>query len=250
MRAQGTTVVEAKPSRLGLWIGLAAVVAVAGGLAVWKLGGSSAAEPAADAAAAAEQAPAAQVAERPSLTPSAGAVEPDLQVSVPDLGGEVHPPESSGDGLTESTAPRTPTVAAPKPPKKGASKPASPATQTSSTPAGGETPATTTQTSSTPAFVVPQGGVSEIYEARRAAQFNIRPENTLITINGVAIGRAEDWGGGTFSGGGRPYPFRDPGDYYVELKADGYQTTWIKIVIRPDAKDLTIRVRTKLPKQL
>ena len=57
-------------------------------------------------------------------------------------------------------------------------------------------------------------------------------------------------GGGLFGAGGRPYPFRDPGTYYVELRADGYQTTWIKIVVRPDAKDLTVKVHTKLPKQL
>jgi len=244
-------VVEAPKSKLGLFIGIAAVVLVGAGLAYWKLG-SKPAEPLAAAADATTQAPQVQVAERPSQTPSAGAAEPDLQISVPDVNGDVQPPEASGDGLTQSSAPKTPPATVPKPPKKEKAPPKAEtvAVKPPENPAtSAAPPESTTQSAATPGFEVPQA-VSEVYEARRAAQFNIRPDNALITINGVAIGRAEEWGGGTFGGGGRPYPFRDPGTYYVELRADGYQTTWIKIVIRPDAKDLTVKVRTKLPKQL
>jgi serine/threonine-protein kinase len=250
-RAQGTTVVEAPKSKLGLFIGIAAVVLVGAGLAFWKLGAKPA-EPAAQAADATTQAPQVQVADRPSQTPSAGAAEPDLQISVPDVNGDVQPPEASGDGMTQSSAPKTPATTVPKPPKKEKAAPkadAAAAKPPANSASSGAAAETSTRATATPGFEVPQA-VSEVYEARRAAQFNIRPDNALITINGVAIGRAEDWGGGTFGGGGRPYPFRDPGTYYVEFKADGYQTTWIKIVIRPDAKDLTVRIRTKLPKQL
>ncbi len=244
--APGTTVVESKSSKTGLFIGIGAAVLVVGGLAAWKIT-SRPSGPAPDAAATPAQAPAVQVAERPALTPSAGASEPELQLAVPDVAGEVPPPESSGDGMSAPT-PKAPAATPPKP-KKTETRVATGTTAAQAPAADTSAAAKAPSQSAAAGFVVPQV-VFEVYEARRAAQFNIRPDNALISINGVAIGRAEDWGGGTFSGGGRPYPFSVPGDYYVELRADGYQTTWIKIVITPTAKDLTVRVKTKLPKQL
>ena len=94
-------------------------------------------------------------------------------------------------------------------------------------------------------FAVPSE-VAETYEARRAVQFHVRPDSAMVTINGIKIGKADDWDG--FGVGSRTYTFPREGDYYAELNAEGYQTTWVKISISPAAKELTVKVRTKLPK--
>ncbi|HSM13671.1 MAG TPA: hypothetical protein VLA66_06355, partial [Thermoanaerobaculia bacterium] len=86
--------------------------------------------------------------------------------------------------------------------------------------------------------------VSEVFETRRAAEFHVSPEEARVTVDGRLLGIADDWDG---MGGGREYVFPGPGDYLVELALEGYRTTWIKVVVRPDAEEDVAEVDTDLP---
>ena len=96
---QGTTTVQPKP-KTGLWIGIAAALAVVagGGFLLTRGGGAEAPPPETEAPAQTVQV---QTFERPtqSSTPDRPAGS-ELLISVPDQG--ENPTESSGDGLTEA----------------------------------------------------------------------------------------------------------------------------------------------------
>ena len=81
------------------------------------------------------------------------------------------------------------------------------------------------------------------FETRGAAEFHVDPEDTIVTIEGRPIGKADDWDN---MGGGKQYVFPGPGEYLVELTMPGYKTAWIKIVVRPDAKKKVADVDTSL----
>ena len=243
--AQGTTSVQETRSRTGLWIGLAAAAVAAGGIGLWLSRG----EAPVDAGQVVEtegqqQAFQAQAFARPDQTPSAGpsAGSGELVISVPDQGDQ--PAETSGDGLSAATEP-------PKKPTAAAAKTPSPRAEThvaeSAPPEASEpsAPATSTQPQAS-AFVVPQVTITETYIAKKAVEFHIRPDAAIVTINGITIGKADDWDG---FAGGRQYPFGQPGTYFVELTAPGFKTSWVKIVVRADARDNVARVRTKLAKE-
>jgi serine/threonine-protein kinase len=242
---QGTTTVQSKP-KTGLWIGIAAALAVVagGGFLLTRGGGAEPTPPEAEAPAQTLQV---QTFERPTQ-PSTGdrPATSDLVISVPDEG--ENPAESSGDGLGESPAPpperpaASPRVTPPKPEKKPAAQ-APVETPVEKPEAPAETPA---QSPQQPTFVVPQVAIAETYMARRGAEFHVRPDQAIVTINGVTIGKADDWDG---FAGGRQYPFSQAGTYFVELTAPGFKTSWVKIVVKPDARDNIARVRTKLDKE-
>ena len=65
----------------------------------------------------------------------------------------------------------------------------------------------------------------------------------MVTINGARIGIADDWDG---TGGGKEYVFPAPGIYVVRLDAEGYQTAWVRIIVRPEAKKKVVDVDTDL----
>jgi len=88
--------------------------------------------------------------------------------------------------------------------------------------------------------------VAAVYVCSKGAEFNVSPEETEVTIDGRTIGIADDWDG---MGGGQTYVFPGPGTYWVRLTAAGYQTTWVKIEVKPDAKDEIADVDVELPEE-
>jgi len=252
--SQGTTKVAEPRSRTGLWAGLAAAVVVGGGLGFWLLsrGGSGASgAPAGDDATQA-QAVQVQATERPTFDPATPSVaEPgQLTIAIPEEGAEESPPETSGDGLSGGgSAVKVASEPVKRPASSGRTAAGSRPTSAPRDDAPAESAAEPTAEASTAAastaFAIPQVELAETVEARRAVLFQIRPDSAQLTINGVAIGKADDWDG---FAGGKPYTIPYAGDYYVEAKAEGYGTKWIKIVISPTARELTARVRTRLEK--
>jgi serine/threonine-protein kinase len=89
----------------------------------------------------------------------------------------------------------------------------------------------------------PTPTLAAVFVCSKGAEFNVSPEEAEITINGRAIGIADDWDG---MGGGKTYEFSAPGSYYVMLTAKGYATTWLKIEVRPGAEDEIADVDTEL----
>jgi len=255
----GTTRVDAPKSKTGVWIGLAAAVIVGGGLGFWLLGrGGEAAQPAANPPAdTANSAMQVAATERPTFDPSVPteSSESQLLISIPEQGeapAEVTPPETSGDGLSGggSAVPAKPeattrTSAASKATtaSRPADRPRVTTTPSDTAPRESAASASTTQTAAP--FSVPQVEIAETVEARRAVLFQIRPDSARITINGVDIGVADDWDG---FGAGKPYAIPYAGDYYAEIQAPGYETIWVRIVISPEARDVTARIKTRMSK--
>jgi serine/threonine-protein kinase len=246
----GTTKVEAPSSRTGLWIGLAAAVVIGGGLGFWLLGRGDAG--ATDAAAAPVQTIQVQATERPTFDPAAqpAADSGTLAIAIPEQTPDDTPSETSGDGI--SGGGNTVTIVQEPVNRQGASrrstgttKPSAPAADTTDQ-AAPDTGAATAATASAPqGFAIPQVTIAETIEARRAVLFQVRPDDARLVINGVDIGKADDWDG---FGGGKPYAIPYAGDYYVEITADGFETKWVKIVISPNARELTGKLRTRLEK--
>jgi len=80
----------------------------------------------------------------------------------------------------------------------------------------------------------PTPPIQMVYECREGAIFGVDPEETLVTINGTTIGKADDWDD---AGGGKKYLFGGAGTYYVKLSLQDYRTAWVKIVVRPGAAE-------------
>jgi eukaryotic-like serine/threonine-protein kinase len=256
---QGTTKVEERRSNTGLLAGIAAAVVVGGALGFWLLTGrgESAAEAPTEVADAASVRVTAT--ERPQVDPStlSESAPGQLTLSVPDQTDpeapaqvrEETPLETSGDGISGGgSAVRVPderTSRTPASPSRPNAPPerAQQSDEPASPPAESATSSATT--ASAVAFTVPNVKLAGTYEARRTVLFQIHPDSAQLTINGVAIGVADDWDG---FGGGRPYPIPYDGDYYVEIRADGFETEWIKIVISSSAREATARVRMRMDK--
>jgi serine/threonine-protein kinase len=89
----------------------------------------------------------------------------------------------------------------------------------------------------------PAPPISAVFETRRAAEFHVDPEDALVTIDGRLIGKADDWDD---MGGGKQWVFTAAGEHLVELSFAGFRTTWIKIVVKPDAEDEVVDIDTDL----
>lgn len=85
--------------------------------------------------------------------------------------------------------------------------------------------------------------ISEIYACTRGAEFDVDPEEALVTINGTILGIADDWDD---AGGGQTYFFPGPGRYLVKLSHPGYITTWVRISVSQYAEDEVVEVDTEL----
>jgi serine/threonine-protein kinase len=251
--AQGTTQVAEKKKPIALYAGIAAaVVAVAAVAMVMTRNEPAAAAPERSGAAPAVTV---QTLERAPQSPSAGPAQipGQLTLSVPDQNpdDDAAASETEADSLATDLA----ETAEPEPPRAPArNEPRrSPATETArreraTEPTAPEQPQeqAQSQTQQAPRFEVPQVEFAETYETRRAVEFHVRPDSAIVTINGVRIGKADDWDG---FAGGRQYAFTASGNYYAEFSLPGHRTTWVRIVVNPDARDAVARVRTKLPKE-
>ena len=91
----------------------------------------------------------------------------------------------------------------------------------------------------------PTPPIVKVYECRKGAIFGIDPEEALVTVNGKTIGKADDWDD---AGGGKKYHFEGPGTYYVRFTREKFATTWVKIVVKPDAEDKYAKVDLGLKK--
>lgn len=120
-----------------------------------------------------------------------------------------------------STPPRAPAVAA---------EPAAPPVVTAPAPAA-------------PSPVAPALPVSQVFHCRKGAEFNVSPEEAVVSIDGQRLGIADDWDG---TGGGKTYRFAGPGTYDVVLTLDGYRTARVQIVVSADAEDDIADVDTEL----
>ncbi|MDD5563408.1 MAG: zinc ribbon domain-containing protein [Thermoanaerobaculaceae bacterium] len=95
-------------------------------------------------------------------------------------------------------------------------------------------PAVPAGSSSSAAPPRPTPPLAKVYECREGAIFGVDPEEALVTVNGKVIGKADDWDD---AGGGKKYHFDGPGTYYVKFTLEKFATTWVKIVVKPDAED-------------
>jgi len=260
--AAGTTQVAEKKSKTGLFVGIGAVVVAAAGAGIFlsQRDGGEAQAPVEQ-----SQAPAVQVqtVARPSQVPSAGPSNPaELLIKIPDQAdagaaaaeAEVEEPPATdlAPGTSEVTAAPKPPAAQPEGRARAAAqapsepqRPQAPAQRPAEAPARQAPVQQAPAQTQAPAFTVPEVEIAETYDARKGAEFHVRPDSAMVTINGVTIGKADDWDG---FAGGRQYPFGAPGSYFVELTAPGYKTAWVKIVVKNDARADFARVRTKLEK--
>jgi serine/threonine-protein kinase len=105
-------------------------------------------------------------------------------------------------------------------------------------------PAAVQGLSAPPPLESPVPAVTAIFYCQRGAEFNVSPEETIVTVDGKEIGKADDWDG---KGGGQTYVFSRPGQHNVKLALPGYRTTWIEVVVDPAASDEIVDVDTTLP---
>lgn len=131
-------------------------------------------------------------------------------------------------------------------PERAAAEPAAPASrrQHAAAPVATTVAAPTGAAAPTPRLR-PTPPIEKIYECRTGAVFGVSPEETLITINGKTIGKADDWDD---AGGGQKYLFGGPGTYYAKLSLEQYRTAWIKIIVRPQATEEYASVDLQLKK--
>lgn len=88
--------------------------------------------------------------------------------------------------------------------------------------------------------------ITEVFECQTGAKFGVDPDDALVEINGVVLGIADDWDG---MGGGEVYTFPGEGTYLVKLSLEGYETAWVHVVVKADAKRKVVTVNTELEKQ-
>ena len=223
------------PRRTALWLGLGALVVAAVAGAFW-LGRTPKApdvgrpEPAGPIPAApltqpAIPVPSATEETAPARRPEPGPAAPEAAPGPagPVAGTLVEPVRTVPPGA----------AAAPAPAPASTAPPAGP-------PAAAPAPAIAAPAAAPAAPAVKLAGV---FEASRGAEFHVDPEDTLVTIDGNVLGIADDWDG---MGGGKQWVAPGPGEYLVKLTLEGYQTTWIKIVIQPGAKRKFADVDTDL----
>jgi eukaryotic-like serine/threonine-protein kinase len=94
-----------------------------------------------------------------------------------------------------------------------------------------------------PVVAAPVLPVSQVFRCREGAEFNVSPEEAVVTIDGRRLGIADDWDG---KGGGKTYRFAAPGTYDVVLSLDGYRTARVQVVVSADADDKNADVDTEL----
>jgi hypothetical protein len=147
--------------------------------------------------------------------------------------GRTNPP--AGEVLSGPSSPTPPSAVAQRAPMM----PAAP-DQPGVTPAAPPTVAVAPPAAAPPVAVAtappptPTPPIEMVYECREGAIFGVDPEEALVTVNGTAIGTADEWDD---AGGGQKYVFGGAGTYYVKLSLQDYRTAWVKIIVRPGAEE-------------
>ncbi len=162
--------------------------------------------------------------------------------SAPDVGAPTPEPTLTAQPLLQPDAgaiPAPTATPAPTPTLAPTPKP-TPKARATATPT--PTPEPTATPEPTPE-ATPQIAFSGVFETRRAAEFHVSPEETLVSVNGRLIGAADDWDG---MGGGKKYVFTGSGPQLIKLELKGYRTAWVKITVTPDAAEDTVDVDTDL----
>ena len=90
----------------------------------------------------------------------------------------------------------------------------------------------------------PPVAVSKTFTCRKAAEFNVSPEESHVLVEGKDIGIADDWDG---SGGGKDYPLA-VGSYVSCFILQDYKTACVRLTIDPKAGDDVCDVDTDLEK--
>jgi hypothetical protein len=95
------------------------------------------------------------------------------------------------------------------------------------------------------AVPTPTPPIVAVFECRRAAEFNVDPEEAEVAIDGRVIGIADEWDG---AGGGSVWVFPGSGEYYARFSLEGYETAWVKIMVMPGARRDVADIDTDLVK--
>ena len=160
----------------------------------------------------------------------------------------------------ERTAPpaspaATPSALATVPPVRIAAAPATTPTRSAPSPRPTRPPAPPKQFAATepeapPAptatVVVTAPPIVAIFYSQRGAEFNVTPPQALVTVDGTAVGQADN---GDHSRPDRKYLFSHPGRHVVRLSSPGFRTIWIVVVVDPKAGDEIADIDTRLPQQ-
>ncbi len=94
-----------------------------------------------------------------------------------------------------------------------------------------------------PAPAAPALEVLQVFRCTKGAEFNVSPEEALVSVDGRRLGTADDWDG---SGGGKTYVFPGPGTYDILLTLDGYEPARVQVVVSEDAEEEIADVDTEL----
>ncbi len=89
----------------------------------------------------------------------------------------------------------------------------------------------------------PTPEVAASYRCRGLADFDVSPEEAVVTVDGRRIGIADDWDD---AGGGELYELPGPGPHWVQLTLAGYAPAWVVIVVDDDAEEEVAQVDLEL----
>lgn len=92
---------------------------------------------------------------------------------------------------------------------------------------------------------LPPPAVAQVYVTSKAVKFDIDPEEAFLEIDGKVIGTADEWDG---MGGAPVYEFDREGSHFVKVSLPGYETVWLRIDVRADAKQAVVSVDYELKK--
>ena len=84
------------------------------------------------------------------------------------------------------------------------------------------------------------------YTTRHSVRFTSSPDQARLTIDGRAVGIADDWDN---RGGGREFVFDTPGPHSVRMELPGYRTVRLRIDVSPSADKDSISIDDELDRQ-
>jgi hypothetical protein len=97
-----------------------------------------------------------------------------------------------------------------------------------------------------PAPPPPPPPFRKTYECRESATFKVDPDTAIVTVDGEAIGIADEFADTPRTG---KYKFKNEGVHYVKLSHRNYETLWLRFIVSKDALDKTAIVEIKLKEE-